>query len=65
VQVTNNDPLVTEVIMTDQDLRVLYVQPALLLEAAEAMCGNTQVQRFVLKGMKLGNEFVAALATSL
>jgi hypothetical protein len=49
VQVTNNDPLVTEVIMTDQDLRVLYVQPALLLEAAEAMCGNTQVQKLMLK----------------
>jgi hypothetical protein len=65
VQVTNNNPLVTKVIMTDQDPRVLYVQPALLLEAAKARCGNTQVQKLVLKGMKLGNEFAAAWATSL
>jgi hypothetical protein len=65
VQVTNNDPSVTEVIMTNHDPRVVYVQPDLLLEVAEAMCGNSQVQKLVLKGMKLRNEFAAALATSL
>jgi Ran GTPase-activating protein (RanGAP) involved in mRNA processing and transport len=66
VQVTNNDPSVTQVVMmADHDPRVLYIEPALLLEVAEAMCGNTHVQKLVLTGMKLGNEFAAALATSL